>query len=374
MKTLILSFLLILVSTFIYAENYEGKVIQIKPGTYTISYPNQSININFDYTPSNGFENILVEPDLNEHEKNEIVWLLKEQIDQLPRSIIDKYLDIDIFPLQIKNTYEFGWTLDKQVMVEVSRIKDGMSYKNSVKSSLAHQLAHLFEREPSFGKAALNIKNYLDDLNQENPDPVKKVGNSIFAQGYVSRYANGQLSGDYSSEEEFAELFAFLTCDDNRLDVVEFVNEHPEELLSIKVNRFIDLLSEQVPSLGQYYFFRNDIESHEITLYPKLDGEGLLAAHERKSYESFDLTYKNNVDEMNVKLDHDFFVDNPKNLNDDYQPNNSYQTYSYSDGLQSFSQNDQIQTEANQNEQGKKKHKGTGAIIILTLLIVISAL
>ena len=260
-------------------------------------------------------------------------------------------------------------------MVEVSRIKDGMSYKNSIKSSLAHQLAHMLEKDPTVGKAAASIKKVLNELHQTTPGSEKNISESIFKQGFVSRYASGELIGQYSADEEFAELFAYLTCEESRVVVIDFVREHPNDLLSIKINRFIDILSEQVPSLDKDYFFREEILTNEITAFQNMDGELLLARHEYKSYESFDFSpLYTDAEVSDIDWENDFIDVSPENTTSESVTFEENQTYRYSDQLHTFS-NGQEQNPENQTMQVRKKHKGTGAIIIITtLLIVLSAL
>jgi ABC-type uncharacterized transport system ATPase subunit len=84
-------------------------------------------------------------------------------------------LDVEILPMHINGKSEFGYNLDRQIIVEVEKIKQGMSYQNSVKSALAHQIAYLLMDDPTSRESVQDIQNYLNSLNQTFSDTKKHV-------------------------------------------------------------------------------------------------------------------------------------------------------------------------------------------------------
>jgi hypothetical protein len=297
MKTSVIFLFSIILSLQTTANSGNGNLVQLSPGSYRIAYPRINIDIFFDHIPVGVNEDIKVDIYLNENEKFEIANILKQQIDDLPEAFIIKYLNREIYMLQINNNSEFGYNTDKEIIVEVTKIKQGMSYSNSLKSALAHQLAHLIEFSPDSRNAAGMLKSYLNTLYQMNYKSDQKTGYSIFDKGFVSRYANGELSGQYSVSDEYAEIFAHLICEENRSDLMDFLAANPQNVLGMKVSRVIDFIDEHVSTLSRGYFMGEEIvTTYTIPMDIQEDGEVLLAAHELRSYEAFDFAATNNDD------------------------------------------------------------------------------
>jgi hypothetical protein len=304
----------------------------------------------------------LSETDLDENEKPEVVRLLKQQIDQFPEPFINKYLDVDILPMHIDSKSEFGYNLDHRIIIEAGKIKQGMSYRNSVKSGLAHQIAYLLMEDPNTKEAADNFQNYLNSMYQTFHGSQGNTGYSIYEQGYISRYANGEITGNYSAAIEFAELFAHLTCEENRVDVLAFLEHQPENILSIKVNRFIDFVTENVDGFNREYFFPSEMPAYTTPAPNDVDGEVLLSIHELRSYEAIDFEAMNTVDKgwaSNEKKD--IYEDLPTKSWEGEEPEVEYQVYSYSENADTF------YPKENQNHQSpqkkKKKKNGRGLLI-----------
>jgi hypothetical protein len=215
-------------------------------------------------------------------------------LDELPEAFKIKYLNRDIYMLQINNNSEFGYNTDKEIIVEVTKIKQGMSYSNSLKSALAHQMAHLIEFSTETRNAAGMLKSYLNSLYQANYKSDQKAGYSIYEKGFVSRYANGELTGQYSVSDEYAEIFAHLICAENRADLMHFLAANPQNVLGVKVSRVIEFIDEYVNNLSQGYFMGEEVATtYTIPIDIYDDDELLLAAHELRSYESFDFSATN---------------------------------------------------------------------------------
>lgn len=295
MKNFILFFFCVLFSLPVLALLHDGNLVQLSPGSYRIEYPRQHIDIFFDHIPVSANEDVKVDIYLNENEKSEIANILKQLLDELPEAFNFKYLNRDIYMLQINNKSEFGYNADKEMIIEVTRIKQGMSYSNSLKSSLAHQLAHLIEFSTETRNAAGMLKSYLNSLYQMYYKSDQKAGNSIYEKGFVSRYANGELTGQYSVSDEYAEIFAHLICGENRADLMDFLAANPQNVLGIKVSRVIEFIDEHVSALSGGYFTGEEVAAtYSIPIDMQEDDEMLLASHELRSYESFDFSATNN--------------------------------------------------------------------------------
>lgn len=362
MKIPVLIFHLIQLSILAFGQQNHGQISQIQSGSYRILYPSQIVKVYFDYTPSNGLQHITNATDLNENEQYEVVNVIKQQIDQLPEPFIIKYLNIDILPMQIDNKSEFGYNLDQQIIVEAGKIKQGMSYRNSVKSALAHQTAYLLMDNPNTRQAAQSIQKYLNSLYQTFHNSNGSAGYSIYEQGYVSRYASGELSGDYNPAMEFAELFAHLTCDENRYDLLEFLDNHPENILSIKVRRYIDFLTENVTGFDHSYFYPSEKHAYTIPTTVDPDGEVLLSIHELRSYESLDFNAMEEQEKVWTSKDEDDVLEElPTKSWEEDKPEAAYEVLSYSEKSSSFGPQDAQKQQPPKKK--KKKKNGRGLLI-----------
>lgn len=284
---------LILASFLSFAATEGENPIRIDPDVYLIKYPEQSIKIFFNKLPSEELDKVMSDIFLTEQEKYQIAIVLKSQIDTYPPQFISRYLDIDIYPLIIKNKTEFGLNVGKNMIVEVSKIKQGMTFKNSIKSALAHQIGHLLESMPETGLKVENYKEFLSTTQLTNPYDKSKYLYSALEQGYVSRYASGEIQGNYSASEEFAEIFAYMTCPDNRNDVLEFTNNNPNNILSSKISRFMVFLDESVYGTQTdlpYYFTES---GHALSAPYSLEEDNILLAHELRSYATLDFDAMN---------------------------------------------------------------------------------
>ncbi len=362
MKMPVILLWICLLSTNLQAAENDGIINQLTSGSYEISYPDQIISIHFSFVPSNGLDNLFQQGDLSEDEKYRIVQILKEQLDQLPGSFINKYLDIDIFPLHVINALEFGYTFDQQLVVDVDKIKEGMSYARSIKSALVHEIGHLVEENPETKAASSALRNYFSAI-QRTYDGQEQVGTGIYDRGYVSRYASGELLDRYNPSEEFAELFAHLICRESRWEIEEYLEENSESILSIKIDRFLNFLDNHLAELGREYLFGKPIQNREPTqIVDELGGELLLEAHELKSYESFDFT--------SVEVEDELFTSSRiiepneppagrtewEKAMDEFE----HSVYQYSESTEEFSQRE---SEQKQKTQKQKRRKRRGLII-----------
>jgi len=374
MKIAILFLWICLFAIQVFADKNNGQIKQQRPGFYLISYPGQTINVYFNSLPTNGLEHFFVETDLPEIEKYEIVNILKEQIDLLPTSIIEDYLDIDLYLLNIQNRHEFGYTFDKQMVVEISKIKDGMSYVNSIQSSLVHEIGHLIVVSPECYSAVQDLENYLTTMHQTYSSFDENDGNNVFQSGYVSMYASGELTNHYDASDEFSEIFAHLVCTGSRSELLNYVENHPETILSIKVDRFLSFLDGNIPALGTDYIF-DDIEHPERTRAPfnPLSGEQLLAAHELRSYKSINFNVMGDREEP-------FLAWQEEDIDSGSEPFNDWEkleqdmentVYEYDNPSESYIQRESTPYSPNKKKKKTKKRNGTGLLITGAALYVL---
>ena len=101
MKIFTLATIFCALPLFSLIANNNGRINRIKSGVYQLSYPEQSMHLFFNYMPNNGLENMFSEIELSDNQQYEIVFILKQFIDQLPSEFIQRYLDIEIFLLRI---------------------------------------------------------------------------------------------------------------------------------------------------------------------------------------------------------------------------------------------------------------------------------
>jgi len=384
MKLVLLSFLLSLISSGTFAFQVNGRISHMGHGAYRIMYPQQIIKVYFNYDKYNGLNKVFTETDLSSYEQMEIAKLIKQQIDAWPEAFVNEFVDVEIYPLSINSRHEFGYLIDNQMIIDVRKIKQGMSFKNSVKSSLAHQAANIIKEHPNTKEASSRMRNYLNSIHLTYTDDDDQGNYSIYEQGYVSRYASGELSGLYSPELEFAELFAHLTCDDNKDDLLNFVNNNPNNILSIKVGRFMDYLTEEVPGFDRAYFQLEDLPSYSTPSYDDVDGDVLLSIHELRSYQSVDFESMNEVESSKEPIyeeDLSWLPGNEPDFQDEpfaaawenEPPEVEYEVYRNSDPETTYERNEEPREYKSKKKKNKKNGKGlllTGAAIYVLLQIL----
>ena len=277
-------------------------------------------------------------------------------------------MDIDIIPMDILNDSEYGYNLDHQIIVEAGKIKQGMSYRNSLKSALAHQIAYLLVDDPQVKDQVNEMKTYLNSMHQTYYESNKNDGYSIYDEGYVSRYANGEITGLYSASLEFAELFAHLTCDENRQDLLDFADKHPDRVLAAKVRRFEDFLSTHIYEMNAHEINFSSEFSYTTPEYSDVDGEVLLNIHELRSYESMDFDAIENEDNDYLSsADNDIYEELPTKSWDEPEPDVEDRVFKYT-----WEQEQNVDRTQTQHEQKKrKKKKGTGLLITGAALYVL---
>ena len=376
MKKAVLLIWMFLWSLIIHAEKNSGTIRFLDPGAYQIEYPNQTINIYFKYPPILGTKKLIAESSLTENEKYAIVKILKNQIDQLPVEIVEEYLNIDIFPLHILNQHEFGFYYDHQIIVEIKDIKNGMSFYSGIKSSFIHELAHHIENKQNNETAFKVLKQYLTEMYMANENSNNEINSDVYQNGFVSRYASGELTGNYEVSEEFAEIFTHLICMESRMKLIPFLESHPESMLANKINRFVDFLDENVPSLDRKYIFgaAGDFDNYSSTNH-EIDGDLLLISHELRSYESFDFKVLEDSEKQfmtNHKLEESANIDYSSSEVEKSNPVSDYSVYQYYNTSDSYSQYESDQNKKNKSSKikKKKKRKGTGLLIAGTALYI----
>lgn len=330
----------------ILADN-NGRINRIKSGVYQLSYPEQSMHLFFNYIPSNGLQNMFAEIELSDNQQYEIVFILKQFIDQLPQEFITRFLDIEIFLLRIQNETDYGYTLDDQVVVEISKMRRGSSFANSIQTSFAHELAHLVEKDQDTKSGAAAMKNYLKNIRSTYYSENNR-STSIYDQGYVSRYASGELGKGYNPNEEFAEIFAHLLCRESRANLFRYLEREGGSVLNVKMDRYLKFLEYNLPYLGENYLTNNVEVEVPVPLnsYESLDGDLLLLSHEQKSYEamSYDMMEEEEDDYPTIRNDDTFKRNNAmlKSTDSPFKRNDatSYKDFSLPDKNETPSYND----------------------------------
>ncbi len=377
-----LVFFLMITSTLSLAGIGEKNLIRVEPDVFTIKYPEQNINIFFNNLPSDELQDVTTDTFLGEGEKQQIASLLKAQLDVYPPQFVSRYLDVDIYPLMIRNKSEFGLNIGRQIVVEVSKIKQGMSFTNSIKSALAHQVGHMLEGAAGVGGAVEDMKFFLHTTRQATPYDKSKRAYSALEQGYVSRYASGEIQGYYSASEEFAEMFAYLTCPVNREDVLAFANEHPQNIISTKISRFMIFLEEYVYAMQPNALTIHNESGYAISAPYNLDEDDILSAHELRSYASIDFEAMN----KNELLPEVVEVAEPTELNiepkipafneyeapkEDVSTRNDFKAYTVPDNPPETNYRNPA-TKKTKKDKDKKKNKGWIWAAVLIALAVLS--
>lgn len=365
-RVLILSLCLIcLKSTFVKAS---GNITFIEPGTYQIAYPNQVIFIYFNQSNFSGSAALIETANLNEKEHYAIARTLKEQIDLLPQDFIREYLNSDIFLYHIIKDSDYSFYQDNQIVVDVDKIRPGLSYKQSINSSLMREIALTIVQQQFRDEETKALINYLNDFHHTHFQLIENYNTPIYQKGYVTIEASGKTQGGFSATTEIAELFSHLTCTESRTDIISFVNSNPSSFLNKKINRFIEYLEHISPSFDKAYFFGEAQEETSESTTSDLNGKQLLTAHEVKSNEAFDFTFESMEDNLEVSM-----VTIPADFKDQKTMSNEHSSHNFE------LEDKEVETVFKSNKKSKKKKKKKngsgksvfliGGLILLLLLI-----
>lgn len=342
-----------------------GNITFIEPGTYQIAYPNQVIFIYFNQSKFPGGKELIETANLSEKERYAIAKTLKVQIDLLPLDFIQEYLNIDIYPYHILKESAYSFHQENQIIIDVDKIRPGLSYKQSTNSSLMHEIARTVLQRQFRDEETKALLNYLDDFHNTHFQLILYYDTPIYQRGYVTTQAAGKTEGGFSATTEIAELFSHLTCTESRTNLIGFVNSNPYSFLSKKINRVIEYLEFISPSFNKAYFFGKSQE--EIPEYStlELNGEQLLAAHEVKSNETFDFSFQSKEDNLEVST---FTI--PADFGDQKTIDSEHISHNFE------LEDNEVETVFNSNSKSKKKKKkkdgsGKKAFLIGGLLLLL---
>lgn len=267
-----------------FAGNQQGKILKIKTDVYQIDYANQIINIYFNYSPDDSFDNLVAGIQVTPEKKMEIVRTICGVVDQLPDDFIGKFLGLEIFPMHILSETIAGYYSAGKIVLEISDEKLSRMYDGSIQENFLHEVAHHIYKQMEYRPETVALMDFLKDIQRQSPLGYIHRDNYM-PYGYISFYSSGGSSGKYDPEEEFAELFAHLVCRNNREKMMQYLREHSGGVLDKKVNRYISYLGNIIPSLNHDFF--HGIENPMLA-YTEAHNEevGILTAHEQKSYET----------------------------------------------------------------------------------------
>jgi len=339
----------------------------MEPGVYQLTYPQQFIYINFKQSLIPGSKKYFRPAELNENERNFILNALKEQIDLLPSAFITKYLNIYIHPFHIINGNNYGFYYENQIVVDIDKIKPGLSYKQSITSSFIHELAYLVLERQRRSNETQAFKEYLKDYYERYwfSDRENKTGS--YHNGFVSERPAGTNGHGYSATDEIAELFSHLICLESREVLFQFMESNPKSILGKKINRFMAYLESAFPSLNSAYFFGEPVNiEYDTTPETGLNEDQLLISHELKSYESYDFSNNSENEDYEFTSRSNSQYSEFSDLQDEFEF--TAQSENKEDQIETIFHSDSNKKRKEKKKKTKRKKDGTGLLIVGGLL------
>ena len=269
--------------------NNIGKIIKVKKDVFQIDYPNQIINIYFNYSPGESLEPLVSGIVISPEKELRIVETLRNEIDKLPPDFIGKFLGLEIYPMHILQETTAGFYSAGKIVLEISESKLYAMHDGNIQNSFLHEVAHHIYKQMEYRNETKAIIQFLKEEQKNNPvrfitKPTNKQ--TCMENGYVSLYSSGAITGSYDVGEEFAELFAYLICTDSRKELLNFTKSHPGFLLTEKIERFRFYLNEIIPSFNDDFFgYGSDHPVTASTGANNPTGQS-LATHDEKSNEA----------------------------------------------------------------------------------------
>jgi hypothetical protein len=275
-----------LISFHCLAVNQQGKILKVKPDVYQIDYPNQIINIYFNYNPDEIFDHLVSGIQVTTERQEDIVRMIRDEIDQLPEDFIGKFLGIEIFPMHILAGETMGYYSAGKIVLEISQQKLSSAHDNTIQENYLHEVAHHIYKQMEFREETIAMIDFLK--NNRNQGTSGYIQHDNYMQyGYISYYSTGGSSREYDPEEEFAEIFARLVSADSRVEILNYVAEHHGSLLAEKVTRFRSYLTNVIPSLNDEFFGIGKSTPPPVYTESGNSSHDYLALHEQKSNESY---------------------------------------------------------------------------------------
>lgn len=389
-----LMFLSILILSTSYAQADIGEIVFLKSGTYQIDYPNQVINVYFTVMPSGIFEHLVTGLSLTEDERYNIVVRLRNQIDKLPEDFIGKFLSVDIHPLHIRNEITFGYYYENQIVVEIEKMKLSSASDGGIEANFLHELAHRIYDRMKRRDETISLISYFERFQARYPCYHYSSNIELFKSGYVSKYAAGKLTDSYDSEEEFAELFAYLIWEQSRNDLFNYVSSFPQSIIASKANKYIDYLEKIVPSINKEYLLSNSSAPLFASSSTPDEEFNLLDVHGYKSNESYDFDNYNVDEEMlfdGIDTAEEIVIDESEDTTEDAdaidaeatEESSSYDYIDYSaldytsaftPASSSYEKAENKSKRKKEKKEKRKKHKGESwGMAILALAIGVAA-
>ena len=333
-------FLLIFLSSF--GNGNDANINFISSGHYQLMYHHQTISIYFDECRIPSYHDIIKPVEISESERYAIVKTIKEQLSTLPIDFIQKYLDISIYPFHIFREEDYGYYYNKEIVIDIDKIKPNMSFAESITSTLMQQICAITILNYAQEESTIEMKAYLEKFYAEHS--YNYGSRHGFESGYVTPESAGINRYMYSTNYELNELFSFLLTPKSRNKLQRFIDLNPNSLLAQKVDVFIDYLAMYSPSFSRDYFFDNTPPPviSELNQATNINAEQFLNMHEIKSNESFDFSLTGYHEELEASA-----RELPAFADMDYHNNEIYES----------NENNEIETVFgnNKNEKTKKK-------------------
>ena len=379
----------------LFAQSEQGSIKKFNEGIYQIIYPNQSIDIFFNYSPSYTIASLVEPAKLTEAEQELFAKSIRDAIAELPNEFIKKHLGVEIYPSSIKNDEVYGYHFMDQIVIDAEKHKVDADYSLYIKTLFMHELGHIIEEDRDIQKGAKELKDYLEYSYLTN----KKATSSetSLENGFISIRAHGTEEQQYDASEEFSEIFSHMLLQQHRGPIMDYVSNNPNSILTSKIDRFIEFSDEFLELPSSHFRLSKpnyDFEKPTFTLEslknrdynpgvkqfdPGMDGDKLLEKHEMKSYESFDFSdekyLEQRVESISDELDQKTGVDDnvleqePEYIQPLYSespPPYEFDTYAHEPYYEP-----EPTTSSNQKEKKNKRSKrkkGTGLMIAAGLI------
>ena len=240
---------LILFTFFVtYSGNTTAQVIvsELDEHHTQLDFGYQVMMIYFNIRPADEqFHSRTAGVNLTNVQRSQYANLVKDEILKLPRTFVSRYVIDNIFFLAITVENHIGYHSDDLIVIE-SREPD-----DSKKRILFHEIAHEVVVKSDWKKEYKELEAFFE-ANRRNTNDLEYASfPDIYETGHSSPY------GRKSSEEEFCEIFADLMVPRKQSPLIEYVRQHPDSVLAIKVKKVIGFFQKNFVSEFNLDYFSN---------------------------------------------------------------------------------------------------------------------
>ncbi len=308
------------------------------------------------------------------------VWLKKEKIDhntqvsmsttiekvfnQMPPKFRSEFDRLDIYLVQTNKDFTYNWHLNKNVYLDVYRIRPGLTDSVSIVYSLLSELgfviADKYSDSPDMASLLNNFKNYRKQYRLGLKIPEHE---STYSFGFVNKLSIGNNSAVYDPRLEFGELFAHMACQETNSELMDFVSNQPNAALSVKVDQMNSTVRRLFPELNNFpagFLMHNDdqVENGQ---------RELLAAHELRSFQINMKELTDNEIELTPPAESTEFA----SLQDEFFPTPDYPVdNNYNAHIFIAPENNRVERENNTTVSSPVKKKKKGGWILLGIILL----